>query len=97
MEINMQVEAIYDHGRLEFIPPLQLKHATLRVMVEVPDEEVEVPPTFNLPPEVIEMARAMRERLDTIRDAPQPQDDELPDLTEKHLNRTAAFALREDR
>ncbi|MEO5344035.1 MAG: hypothetical protein H7842_11995 [Gammaproteobacteria bacterium SHHR-1] len=94
----MQVEAIYDQGKLEFLTPLQLKHNRLRLVVEVPDEEI-VPTAnpCNLPSEIVEAARAMREKLDAIRNAPLPPDDELPDLTEKQLNRMAAFDLREDR
>jgi len=36
----MQVEAIYNQGRIELTQPLQLRHPRVRVMVEVPDEEV---------------------------------------------------------
>jgi hypothetical protein len=39
----------------------------------------------------------MRQRLDAIRDAPLPPDETLPDLTQKQLDRIAAFELREDR
>lgn len=39
----MQVEAIYDQGRIELTQPLQLRHPRVRVLVEVPDEEV-IPP-----------------------------------------------------
>jgi hypothetical protein len=39
----------------------------------------------------------MRNRLDAIRNAPLPPDDELPELTAKQRERIAAFALREDR
>ena len=95
----MQVEALYDHGRLEFTRPLQLRHERLRLVVEIPDEELvtPTPPAYNLPPEVLALAQAMRDKLDAIRDAPLPPDDELPELTEKQLERIEAFALREDR
>jgi hypothetical protein len=46
---------------------------------------------------VVQRARAMREQLDAIRNAPPPPDDPLPDLTQKRLDRIKAFALREDR
>ena len=36
----MQIEAIYDQGRIELAQPLQLRHPRVRVLVEVPDEEV---------------------------------------------------------
>lgn len=38
----MQVEAIYDQGRLEFVHPMKLKHDHLRLVVEVPDEEIDL-------------------------------------------------------
>ena len=67
----MQVEALYDHGRLEFTRPLQLRHERLRLLVEVPDAELvsSMPVTYNLPPEVLAQAQAMRNRLDAIRNA----------------------------
>ena len=34
----MQVEAIYDQGRIELAQPLHLRHPRVRVLVEVPDE-----------------------------------------------------------
>jgi UDP-2-acetamido-3-amino-2,3-dideoxy-glucuronate N-acetyltransferase len=97
-ETTMQVEAIYRDGRIEFVQPLHLKRDTLRVMVNVPDEEIEAPVNpYNLPAEVIERAQAMRERLDSARHAPLPPDEELPELTAKQLERMEAFELREDR
>ena len=37
----MQIDAIYDHGRLEFVYPVKLKRERIRVRVDVPDEAVE--------------------------------------------------------
>lgn len=95
----MQVEALYDHGHLEFIHPLQLRRQYLRLLVEVPDEELvtPIPNTYSLPPEVLAQAQAMRDQLDAIRNAPLPPDDELPELTAKQRERIEAFALRENR
>ncbi len=95
----MQVEALYDHGHLEFIRPLQLRHERLRVLVEVPDEELVTPTpiTHNLPPEVLAQAQSLRDKLNTIRYTPLPPDDDLPELTAKQRERIAAFALYEDR
>nr|VFK80663.1 MAG: hypothetical protein BECKSD772D_GA0070982_11387 [Candidatus Kentron sp. SD] len=103
----MQVGAIYDHGRLKFTQSLQLKRQYLRLIVEVPDTEIiEMPneasntPTAifpNLSPEVIALAQTLRNRLDAVRHAPLPPDDELPEFTEKQLDRIRAFELREDR
>ena len=36
----MQIGAIYNQGRIELTQPLQLRHPRVRVIVEVPDEEV---------------------------------------------------------
>jgi hypothetical protein len=94
----MQVEAIYEHGRIEFAQPMQLKHDRVRVIVDVPDEEiVSDTESYNLPPEVFERAEKMRSRLDAVRHAPRPSDDQLPPVSAKTLERIEAFALREDR
>lgn len=39
----MEVEAIYNQGRLELVKPLRLKRDHVRLVVIVPDEEVDVP------------------------------------------------------
>jgi len=39
----------------------------------------------------------MTERMDKIRNAPLPPDDDLPAISAKTLERIEAFALREDR
>jgi len=36
----MQVNAVYDHGKLELLDNIQLKHQRFQVVVDVPDEEV---------------------------------------------------------
>ena len=36
----MQIEAIYNQGRLDFISPVKLKNAPIRVKVDLPDEVV---------------------------------------------------------
>lgn len=91
----MQVEAIYDHGRLEFIRPMQLKHERLNLIVEVPDDEiVNVTNPYNLPQEVLDQAKEMLAKLEAIRNMPLPPDDELPELTPKQLQHIEAFELR---
>ena len=95
----MQVEAIYSQGRIELVEPLNLKRDHVRLIVTVPDDELapQVNP-FNLPPEVLQRAVAMRNRIDAVRHAPLPPDEELPEITAKQLDsqldRTAAFELR---
>ncbi len=102
----MQIEAIYENGKLEFSQPIQLKHSRVRLVVDIPDEEIAVnapgaaakeQPSYVLPPEAQALADQMEAELNQIRNAPLPQNDELPSLTEKQKSRIAAFALREDR
>lgn len=93
----MNIEAIYDHGKLSFVTPIRLKHGKVRVIVTVPDDEVEVQDdAYTLPPEVLAMAKAMEEKLDRIRNATPHADEDLPPLTQKQLDRIEAFALREE-
>ena len=93
----MQVEAIYDHGKLELAQPLKLKHQRIKVTVEIPDAEIEKNETpYLLPPEVVEMAKKMEEEMDRIRNQPLPDDDQIPPLTEKQLERIEAFELRDE-
>ena len=94
----MQVEAIYDQGRIESTQPLQLRHPRVRVLVEVADEEVIAPDApSTLAPEVLALAAQMRARLDAVRDAPLPPDDELPPVTAKARERISGFSTRRDR
>ncbi len=81
----MQLEAIYDHGHLEFTHPVQLKRGRVRLLVEVPDDQVlDNPPSgtetkaaaYVLPPEVVAMARSAEERLDQIRNTPLQEETE---------------------
>lgn len=94
----MQVEAIYDQGRLEFARPLKLKHQRIRLIVDIADDEiVDASNPYELEPEILAAAAQMRSRLDAIRLAQLRPDAELPELTPKQLERIEAFALREDR
>jgi hypothetical protein len=92
----MQLEGMYDQGRLEFVHPLQLKHRRVRLMVTVPDEELEAAVPFDLPLKVLARAQALRQRLGAIRNAPPPSDEELPELTQQQLERLETFALRDE-
>ena len=94
----MQIEATLSHGQLEFSRPIQLKHDRVRLMVDVPDDEiVESNDTYGLPPEVLALAVQMRSRLDSVRNAPLRPDDELPLVSSRTLERIDAFAQREKR
>jgi hypothetical protein len=93
----MKLEAIYDKGRLEFIHPIHFVRDRLKVVVEVPDQEVVKPRDKAPAVSMGRYAQALQTRLDAIRNAPLPTDDELPELNEKQRNRLEAFSLREDR
>ncbi len=63
----MQVEAIYNQGRLEFQTSLKLKHQRFRVRVDIPDQEIAdtptpIPPTYDLADFPIEV-RELESRL----------------------------------
>lgn len=94
----MQIEATLSHGQLEFSRPIQLKHDRVRLMVDVPDDEiVDSADAYDLPPEVLALAGQMRSRLDNVRNAPTRPDGELPPVSFKTLERIDAFAQREKR
>lgn len=100
-EAIMQVEAIYDHGKLEFVSPLKLKHERFRVMVTVPDHELDQAPApdlslINIPADLLERAQVTLSRMKAIKNAPLPADDQIPELTEKQLERIDAYALRDE-
>ena len=121
----MQVEAIYDQGRLEFTHPLKLKHQRIRLVVDIADDEIVDPLNpYESEPEVLAAAAQMRSRLDAIRLVPDSletlisqnpadawlhqmkltltavqlkPDHEIPELSQKQLDRIEAFSYREDR
>ncbi len=65
----MQVEAIYNQGRIELTQPLHLRHPQVRVLVEVPDEEVLVTPAMaSESPEAASLIEAERTNLTETRD-----------------------------
>jgi hypothetical protein len=88
----MQVEAIYHQGRLEFVHPMKLKHDHLRLVVLVPDDEVEASPSsFTLS---LASAQEMLDKFSAILNAPLLPEEELPTVTPKHMERMEAFELR---
>lgn len=100
----MQIEAIYNQGKLEFRQPIRFRHDYFTVMVEVPEQEIintmpdaPISATYHLSLEVISEAEKARKRLDEVMNAPLPPDDELPPLSAKQLSRNEVFAIREDR
>jgi len=96
----MQVEAIYDHGKLEFTVPLQLKHQKVRLMVNIPEDEIqntEKRPPENHPAEIHQMAEKLAQQAEQLLMAPLPEDEQLPELTDKQLERIQVFQLHGDR
>jgi hypothetical protein len=93
----MQVEVIYNHGQLTFALPVTLKHDYLRLIVNVPDDEIAPSDNpYNLSPEVIGRANSMLARMAAIRNAPLSPDEDLPEFTQKQLERIEAFGLRDE-
>ena len=97
----MQVEAIYDHGRLEFVHPLQLKHDHVRLVVVVPDEEIvdqagaiQQLVSEGIPEDVLKMAAEMAAQRDEILSQPFEDRQDGP-LTEEQEQRMRAFAFRD--
>jgi len=92
----MEIEVIYDCGRLEFVHPLKLKHDHIRLVVEVPDEEIISTSysSYDFPSELLGQAQVMLSKLEAIRNASLLSDEELPELTPKQLQHIEAFELR---
>lgn len=88
----MQVEAIYEDGKLRFTQPLRLKQSRALVTVNIPDEMVE--PDQQVAPEVDAAAKALLNRMRAIMDAPLPPEEELPPVTTRQEERARAFELR---
>ena len=43
----MQVEAIYEDGKVRFVMPIRLKKHVIRMRIDIPDEEIEQGPEEN--------------------------------------------------
>lgn len=101
----MQITATYDDGKIKLPSHIQLRHSTFKVDVIIPDEEIEVVDTQEIAidylkslvnPEVIEAAAVSRAKLDVIRLAPLPENDQDDnEVSEEYLERLNAFALRD--
>jgi len=101
----MLADAYYDNGKIEFTRNYRFRHSRFSIRIEVPDDEVvkdlditrgqQSASGYRLREEVEALSSSMKEKLDRIRNAPAPPDDELPPLTPKYLERLEAFALRD--
>ena len=91
----MQVEAIYNQGRIEFVQPLRLKHERFRLLVNVPDDELEAESApLQLTAQASAQAQAMLDKYSAILNAPVPNEDELPELSAEYQERLEAIDLR---
>lgn len=93
----MQVEAIYDQGRLEFALPIRLKYSRVRILVTLKDSDFDFAENpFNSPPEILEAARTTSARFEAILKAPLPPADAMSEMSLKHLELITAFGLRDE-
>ena len=91
----MQLNAIYDHGRLEFPSPIRFAHERFAVRVDIPEREVIT--TAPSEPPLGAYAQALANRLDAVRRRPLPDTASLPPLSDDTDERIDAWAAREDR
>ncbi|SDL67525.1 hypothetical protein SAMN05661010_02240 [Modicisalibacter muralis] len=88
----MQVDAIYDNGRLQLPSHIQLKHTRLTLRVEVPDDELAGAET-----EVVEEGQrtSFRHAIDDILGPLKEQLKNTPPLTDEVLDQLRYDALKE--
>lgn len=84
----MQIQAIYNQGRLEFEQPIQFKHDNIRLIVTVPDEEIELQSSNK------SKAQDMIAKYQALLNAPLASDESLPELSSKYESRLQAIELR---
>lgn len=96
----MLAEAWYDNGKIEFTRNYSFKHNRFKISVKLPDDEIlDDAGKNNQPlPEKPQLTaetymQTMMKQLDAIRTMPL-DDSKVPELTEKQLDRVAAFHLR---
>jgi hypothetical protein len=99
----MNVQTILEDGGFRPAQPAGLDHSRLTIQVadggmatREPARNSSVARPDPLPPEVAASVMEMEARIDAIRNAPFPDDLDLPPLTKKQLDRIAAFALRDE-
>ncbi len=95
----MQIEAIYDQGRLEFVSPVKLKSGKIRVKVDIPDEVVQryedkLPEhdISGFPKDVQQEVKRLQDIRKEVMDSTLP--DDLSAMTDKQKERWEAFELR---
>lgn len=91
----MQVEAIYVNGAFTPVTPIRLRHDRVRVVVEVPDEEVELQSTpAPLSAALAAKAQEMLDKFQGILDAPLAAGDVEPESSREYGERMNAIELR---
>jgi len=90
----MQLEAIYEQGRLKFLKPVRFKSDRIYLKVEVPDSEISSHRLQDIPKDLHEQAKSLLDRLATIRNAPFPAEAQVLAPTHRQLERIEAFELR---
>lgn len=100
----MQLEAIYNQGKLEFFEPIKFIHQQFRIRVEIPEQEIagipEQPPNpvdvfraYSLSPAALAIAEQIRLEMLAIREGFEAND-EAVDLTGKQNQYWDAFEFR---
>jgi uncharacterized protein (DUF427 family) len=94
----MQLEAIFQDGRLKFVKPVRFVTRHFRVKVEVPDDVLADAAESVLKEPVPECADEWLSRLESIKqEILAVPEGELPALSEKQSVYASAYALRDDR
>jgi hypothetical protein len=93
----MQLEAIYEKGRLKFLSPVTFTQTRFQVRVEVPPDVIAQKAAASVDTQGLDdYARELVARLDAIRNAPSPADETLLRFTPKQHERLQAAALRDE-
>lgn len=100
----MQIEAIYNNGKLEIPQSIRLARERFKVKVEIPDKEIANSGTSRRLSSAIDRLLAdqpgnawllrLKEIEEEVLSIPE---DELPELTPKQLQHIDAFAMRDER
>jgi hypothetical protein len=93
----MQLEAIYDDGKLEFCRPVRFAHGRFPVRVEVPEAELVEPKAPEGEEQLGTYARSWLHRLEAIRaEGTTTQGIELQQVSDEQLERLRMIAMREE-
>ena len=91
----MQVEVQWENGVFRPLRPLELKQS--RITITVPDEAIETNGQVSIEPEIEKAAQHLLQQFAEIRNAPMPDEDDLPEWREKNQERLEAIELHRQR